>query len=76
MTANSLEEGKYLAYSLKAVQRLLPCLEQGEAFMTARKSVYPETFRPGLPVVGQFAQCVRISETDPLPVCQRAAWDH
>ena len=41
------DHGKYLAYSLKAVERLLPSLEQGEAFMTARKSAYPEILRLG-----------------------------
>ncbi|MGA2725252.1 MAG: type II CRISPR RNA-guided endonuclease Cas9 [Bryobacteraceae bacterium] len=44
---SGLEEGKYLGYSLKAVGRLLPLMEAGQAFMTARHSLYPETLRLG-----------------------------
>jgi CRISPR-associated endonuclease Csn1 len=41
----ALETGKYLSFSLRAIERLLPHLEQGSDVTTARTKEYPETFR-------------------------------
>jgi CRISPR-associated endonuclease Csn1 len=40
-------EPDYLSLSRKAIERLLPKLEEGYAFMEARKQVYPESFKSG-----------------------------
>ncbi len=45
-----LETGKYLSLSLRAATRLLPRMEAGQSYMSARKAEYPESFDPGTPV--------------------------
>jgi len=43
-------EPDYANLSRKAMERLLPRLEQGESFMEARKGEYPESFKASLPL--------------------------
>ncbi|PKK89906.1 MAG: type II CRISPR RNA-guided endonuclease Cas9 [Candidatus Wallbacteria bacterium HGW-Wallbacteria-1] len=46
MSVSVLEEG-YSAHSRKALQKLLPLMEEGQDYSTARKTVYPESFIAG-----------------------------
>lgn len=49
LTEISLEPD-YMNLSRKAIERLLPRLEKGEAFMEARKAEYPESFKASEPL--------------------------
>jgi len=42
-----LEAGKYLNLSLAALAKLLPRMEKGEAYMTAKRAEFEEVFRAG-----------------------------
>ena len=59
-----LESGKYVGYSLAALRRIVPRMEMGEAFSTARKHEFPESFATGvalesLPPVKDAASDIR-----------------
>lgn len=48
-SAIALEEG-YAPLSLAAIRRLLPAMEKGMPYATARKEMFPESFRSGEPM--------------------------
>ncbi|MGH9355158.1 MAG: type II CRISPR RNA-guided endonuclease Cas9, partial [Terriglobia bacterium] len=43
-------ESDYMSHSRRAMEKLLPYLENGDSYAEARKQVYPESFKGGVPV--------------------------
>jgi CRISPR-associated endonuclease Csn1 len=49
LAAHHPEDG-HCSLSLKALRKVIPCLEGGESYETVRRSLYPDLFKPKIPL--------------------------